>query len=84
MVTSAYVKSYDGGTKWMYFLKVIKRKNYIGNKISNGIKKELDSEAIYNKKFLKTKNKILQWWGHRFLWFYGFYLIPKVESNCMC
>ena len=42
--TSAYVKGFDGETKWMYFLLVI-------NKVSNSIKKELDCQPIYNKNF---------------------------------
>ena len=42
--TSAYAKSYDGQIKWMYFLILI-------------LKKEFDSEPVYNNKFLKTKIK---------------------------
>ena len=43
--TSAYVRSYDGQTKWMYTL---------WDKVSADIKKEFDSEPIYNKELLKT------------------------------
>lgn len=39
------VKDYD----------LFKRRNYIQNKVSNSIKRELDYEPIYNKIFLKTK-----------------------------
>ena len=59
--TSAYVKSYDGETKWIYFSieddELMKKYNNIWNKVSNSVKKEFDSEPIYNKKFLKTKIK---------------------------
>ena len=50
--TSAYVKSYDGETKWMYlFIKDELLENYNGiwNKVSVSTKKELDCESIYNK-----------------------------------
>ena len=58
---SAYVKSYDGQTKWMYFLiedyDLFKNYNTIWDKVSVDIKYEFDSEPIYNKKKLKTKIK---------------------------
>ena len=48
--TSAYVKGYDGETKWMYFSiedgDLLNKYNNIWNKVSNSIKKELDSESI--------------------------------------
>ena len=56
---SAYVKSWDGQTKWMYFL--IKDdyllEKYNRDKVSADIKNEFDNEPIYNKIFLKTKIK---------------------------
>ena len=59
--TSAYVKSYDGRTKWMYFLieddDFLEKYNTIWDKVSADIKKEFDSEPVHNKKFLKTKIK---------------------------
>ena len=59
--TSAYVKSYDGPTKWMYFLikddDLLKKYNTIWDKVNADIKKELDSKPVYIKKFLKTKIK---------------------------
>ena len=52
---SAYVKSYDGETKWInFFIKddnLLKRYNDIWNKASNSIKKELDCKPVYNKIF---------------------------------
>ena len=59
--TSAYVKSYDEQTKWMYFLiednDLLEKYNTIWDKVSAVIKKEFDSEPIYNKNYLKTKIK---------------------------
>ena len=59
--TSAYVKRYDGQTKWMYFLieddELLEKCNAIWDKVSADIKKELDSEPVYNKNFFKTKIK---------------------------
>ena len=66
--TSAYLKSYVGQTKWMYIL--IEDDDFWKNIILSWIKnfsKKADSEPTYDKNFLKTKNKILQWWSYRFL-----------------
>ena len=55
--TNAYVKSYDGQNKWMYFLLeddgLLEKYNIIWDKVSADIKKE----PVYNKKLLKTKIK---------------------------
>ena len=57
--TSAYVKSYDERTRWMYFLieddEILEKYNTIWDKFSVDIKKEFDNEPVYNKNFLKTK-----------------------------
>ena len=59
--TSAYVKSYDGQTKWIYFLiedkDLIKKQNTIQDKVSADIKKDPDNKPVYNKKYLKVKIK---------------------------
>ena len=59
--TSIYVKSYDGQTKWMYFLieddDLLEKYNTIWDKVSADMKKEFDSEPVYNKNLLKTKTK---------------------------
>ena len=59
--TSACVKSCDGQTKWMYFLikddDLLEKYNTIWDKVIADIKKEFDSEPVYNKEFLKTKIK---------------------------
>ena len=60
--TSAYIKIYDGKTKWMYFLieddDLLEKYNTIWDKVSANIKKDIDRKPVYNKEFLKTKNKL--------------------------
>ena len=55
MVTCAFVKSYDGQTKWKYFLieddNLLKKCNIIWDKISADIKKEFDDEPVYKNFF---------------------------------
>ena len=79
--TSTYVKIYDGQTKCMYFLteddELLKIYNSIWDKVSADIKKEFDSEPVYNKEFLKTKIKSH---GDEVKDFYD-KKIPKVDSN---
>ena len=59
--TSSYVKIYDGQTKWMYFLieddGLSEKYNTIWDKVNADIKKEFDSEPVYNKNYFKTKIK---------------------------
>ena len=59
--TSAFVKIYDGQTKWMYFMikddDLLEKYNTVWDKDSADIKKEFDSELVYNKEFLKTETK---------------------------
>ena len=60
---SAYVKSYDGKTKWVYFFieddDLSEKYNTIWDiKVSADIKKEFDSEPVYNKKIFRNQNKI--------------------------
>ena len=82
--TSAYVKSYDGQTKWMYFLieydDLLEKYNTICVKVSAEIKKEFDSEPVYNKEFLKTKIKPH---GDQVTGFYD-KGIQKMDSNHTC
>ena len=51
--TSAYVKSYDGQTKWMYILieddGLLKKYDTIWDKVSADMKNKFDSESVYNK-----------------------------------
>ena len=59
--TSAYVKSYDGQAKWMYFMiendNLLEKYNTIWDKVSADIRTEFDNESVYNKNYLKTKLK---------------------------
>ena len=82
--TSAYVKSYDGQTKWMYFFikddDLLQKYNSIWGKVNADIKKGFDSEPVYNKEFLKTKIKshadeVTDFYDKK---------IPKVDSNHTC
>ena len=58
---SAYVKSYDGQSKRMYFLieddDLLEKYNTIWDKVSTDIKKEFNSKPVYKNEFLKTKIK---------------------------
>ena len=58
--TSAYVKTYDGRTKWMDFLieddDLLEKYNTTWDKVS-AMKNEFDNEPVYNKEYLKTKIK---------------------------
>ena len=58
----AYVKSYGEQTKWMYFLieddDLLEKQNTIWDNVSADLKKEFDSDPVYNKEFLKTKKKV--------------------------
>ena len=82
--TSAYVKSYAGQTKWMYFLieydDLLEKYNTICVKVSTDIKKEFDSEPVYNKEFLKMKIKPH---GDEVTGFYD-KGIQKMDSNHTC
>ena len=59
--TSAYVKSYDGQTKWMYFLieddELLEKYNAIWHKVSADIKNNLIASLSIKRNF-KNKNKI--------------------------
>ena len=82
--TSAYVKSYDRQTKWMYFLTedddLLEKYNIILDKVSADIKKEFDSEPVYSKNYLKTKIKscddeVTDFYDKK---------VPNLESNHTC
>ena len=59
--TSTYVKSYDGQFKLMYFViendDLLEEYNNIWDKFSADIEREINSEPVYNKTYLKTKIK---------------------------
>ena len=57
---------YDGQTKWMCLLteddNLLEKYNTIWDRVSANIKKEFDSEPVYNKEKLENQKKILPWW----------------------
>ena len=68
----------------MYFLieddDLLEKYNTIWDKVSADVKKEFDSESVYNKEFLKTKIKSH---GDEVTDFHD-KKIPKVDSNHTC
>ena len=81
---SAYVKTYDGQTKWIYFLfkddVLLEKYKDVWDNVSANVKKEFDSESVYNKEFLKTKinshvDEISDFYAKE---------IPMVDSNHTC
>ena len=57
-----YEKHFD--KKYMFSLikddELLKKYNKMWNKVSNSIKKEFDSEPVYNKKYLKSKKNLIK------------------------
>ena len=82
--TSTYVKRYHGQTKWMSFLieddDLLEKYNTICDKVSADVKREFDSEPVYNKNVLKTKIKS---YCDEATHFYN-KEITKVNSNYTC
>ena len=58
---SAYVKSYNEQTTWIYFLieddDFLEKYDTFWDNASADINKEFDSEPVYHKNFLKAKKK---------------------------
>ena len=82
--TRAYVKRYDGRTKWMYFFiendPLLEKYNAVWEKVTSDIKKEFESEPVYNKKLLETK---IKFYVDEVTDFYD-KEIPRVDSNHTC
>ena len=82
--TSAYVKGDDGQTKQMYFLieddDLSEKYNKFWGKVSPDIRKEFDSDTVYNKNYLKAKIKSH---GDEVTDFYD-KIIPKLDFNHTC
>ena len=61
--TSTYTKSYDGQTKWIFFLieddDLLHTHDTNWDKASADINKEFDSKPVFWKKSLKTKKKFM-------------------------
>ena len=81
---SGYRKDFDE-TKCMSFLikddELLEKYNEIWEKVNKSIKKEFDSEPVYNEKYLKTKIKVYK--GKINTKFYN-NKIPKEDSQCIC
>ena len=81
---STYIESYNVQTKWNFFLiednNLLKKCNTIQDKVPTDIKKEFDSEPVYNKQILKTKIKS---YGDKATDFQNKEM-PKVGSNITC
>ena len=60
--TTAYIKLYDGKTKWMYFLinndDLLEKYNTVWDKVKADVRKEFDSEPVYNKIFWKLNKNL--------------------------
>ena len=81
---SPYVRNYDGQTKWMYFLieddDLLKKYNTIWDEVSADMKKEFDSEPVYDKNCLKTK---IKFYGDEVTDFHD-NETPNVDFNYTC
>ena len=82
--TNTFVNSYNGQTKWMYFLiedyDLLEKYNTTLDKVSADLKKEFESEPVYKNDFLKTKikshaNEVTSFYDKK---------IPKVDSSHLC
>ena len=80
----SYIKSYDGQTRWIYFLieddNLLKKIILFGIKSVLILKKEFHSKPVYNEKILKTK---IRSYGDEVTDFYN-KEIHKVDSNHTC
>ena len=81
---SAYRKDFDE-TKYVYFLikndELLEKHNEILETVKNNLKKELDSESVYNEKYLKAKIKSYN--GQININFHD-NIIPKEDSQFIC
>ena len=82
---NAYAKYFDKSSKYMNHLvkdeKILKKYLKIWNKIKSLIKKELNSEPVYNDKYIKTKIKI---YNDKVYTNFQHNKIPKDNEYCAC
>ena len=82
---NAYAKYFDEINKYMNLLvydkKILEKYNKIWNKIKSLLKKELNSEPVYNDKYIKTKIKI---YDNRVYTNFQNNKIPKDNEYCLC
>ena len=82
---NAYAKYFDEINKYMNLLvydkKILEKYNKIWNKIKSLLKKEINSEPVYNDKYIKTKIKI---YDNRVYTNFQNNKIPKDNEYCSC
>ena len=82
---NAYAKQFDKNNKYMNLLvndkKILEKYSEIWNKIKSLIKKEFNSEPVYNDKYIKTKIKI---YNDKVYTNFQHNKIPKDNEYCAC
>ena len=82
---NAYIKYFDKKSKYMNHLvkdeKILKIYLKICNRIKSLIKKELNSESVYNDKYIKTKIKI---YNDKVYTNFQHNKIPEDNKYCAC
>ena len=82
---NAYIKYFDKKSKYMNHLvkdeKILKIYLKICNRIKSLIKKELNSESVYNDKYIKTKIKI---YNDKVYTNFQHSKMPKDNEYCAC
>ena len=82
---NAYAKCFDKSNKYINLLvndkEILKKYSDIWNKIKSLIKKEFNSEPVYNDKYIKTKIKI---YNNRVYTNFQHNKIPKDNEYCAC
>ena len=82
---NAYTKYFDKNNKyinlWVSGKKILEKYSGIWNKIKNLIKKEVNSEPVYNDKYIKTKIKS---YNDRVYTNFQHNKIPKDNEYCVC
>ena len=81
----AYIKYFDKNSKYMNLLandeKILKKYSDIWNEIKSLIKKEFNSEPVYNDKYIKTKIKI---YNDKVYTNFQHNKMPKDNEYCAC
>ena len=82
---NAYAKYFDKNNKYINLLvndkEILKKYSEIWNKIKSLIKKEFNSEPVYNDKYIKTKIKI---YNDKIYTYFQHDKIPKDNEYCTC
>ena len=82
---NTFAKYFDQNNKYINILvndkEVLKKYSEIWNKIKSLIKREFNSESVYNDKYIKTKIKI---YNKRVYKHFQHNKIPKDNKYCVC